>query len=101
MKARTLLISLLVVLLLALLGTVSWLVWANFFPIPLHLKTAIVERVTLTKSIEASGELIPSMQVGVVSELPGKIVEVFVTSGDQVEEGQLLIRLDSTQLELE
>src|SRR3990170_1305598 len=101
MKARIILVSLLVILLFALLGTVTWMVWANFFPTPLRLKTAKVERADLAKSVETSGELIPSVQVGVVSELSGKIVEVYVASGQQVEAGQLIARLDSTQLELE
>lgn len=100
MKPRHLGIAALVVFLLALLGGVSWLFWTSFGQRPVALKTAEVKRGPLSQNIETSGELVPSTQVDVVAELSGRVVEFFVEAGDEVEAGQLLVRLDSTELEL-
>lgn len=53
------------------------------------------------KQLELTGELAPLRQVVVVPPLPGRVVEIKVAEGDPVFKGQLLIRMDSTQQELQ
>ncbi|MGC9356401.1 MAG: efflux RND transporter periplasmic adaptor subunit [Anaerolineae bacterium] len=60
----------------------------------------VVERGTLQDSIEASGNLTPARERSLIFETQGRVAEVYVTEGDRVTEGQPLVRLDATSLEL-
>ncbi|MEW5785555.1 MAG: efflux RND transporter periplasmic adaptor subunit [Bacillota bacterium] len=60
---------------------------------------AVLEEVG--KQLELTGELAPLRQVVVVPPLPGRVIEIKVAEGDPVFKGQLLIRMDSTQQELQ
>lgn len=53
------------------------------------------------KRLELSGELIPLRQVIVVPSMPGRVAEIRVAEGQRVREGQLLIRMENTQQELQ
>jgi HlyD family secretion protein len=46
-------------------------------------------------AIQASGQ-IEAKQIGVASEVPGRVLEVYVNEGDPVEAGDLLLRLDDS-----
>ncbi len=52
-------------------------------------------------SILASGNLVYRQEVQLSSEVMGKVAEVLVKEGDQVEKGQVLMRLDPTTLRAE
>ncbi|MGD8858780.1 MAG: efflux RND transporter periplasmic adaptor subunit [Myxococcales bacterium] len=54
----------------------------------------------LTVTAQASGKVEPHTQVEVKSRAPGEVIEIFVTEGEEVEAGQLLLRLDPTPTEL-
>lgn len=73
------------ILFLLIVATISsFLIWANF---------AELDEVT-----RGSGRVIPSMQLQVIQNLEGGIVqEVLVREGEQVAAGQILMRLDTTQ----
>ena len=57
-----------------------------------------VERGTLVVKVSATGNLQPTNQVEVGSELSGIVEEVFVDVNDRVEDGQEIARLDRSKL---
>ena len=63
--------------------------------------TANVEARDISFSINAAGEIGPADQVSVRPEINGKIAELPVDIGDKVKKGQLLCRLDDTDLQTE
>jgi HlyD family secretion protein len=62
---------------------------------------ANVEARDISFSIIAAGEIGPADQVSVRPEINGKIAELPVDIGDSVKKGQLLCRLDDTDLQTE
>lgn len=73
-----------IILWLAVLFLVVALTWANF---------AVLDEVTT-----GQGKVIPSKQIQLIQNLEGGIVkEILVQEGDIVEEGQVLVVLDSTR----
>lgn len=61
-------------------------------------KTEAVEFGTLVVTVSATGNLQPTNQVEVGSELSGIVNQVFVDDNDQVKKGQELARLDTSKL---
>ena len=68
---------------------------------PVQFKTQAAERGDLTIIVNATGNLKPTNQVDVSSELSGIIKSVNVDYNDHVKVGQILARLDATKLEAE
>lgn len=62
--------------------------------------TALEER-DLHESVTVSGQVSAYAEVKVLAELPGRIEEVHVCLGDRVEKGELLLRLDSRDQEVQ
>lgn len=62
---------------------------------------ANVEARDISFAITAAGEIGPADQVSVRPEINGKIAELPVDIGDEVKKGQLLCRLDDTDLQTE
>ncbi len=60
------------------------------------MRTARVERGTLTASVTASGTVRPYAQVEVRSRSTGTVVDVKVQEGDSVTKGQLLVVIDDS-----
>src|SRR6266436_8614958 len=56
-------------------------------------------RPELRSTVTASGEVRPVRYIKLTSEVPGRILEIFVNAGDQVTKGQSLVRIDPTQLQ--
>jgi HlyD family secretion protein len=56
-------------------------------------------RPELRSTVTASGEVRPVQYIKLTSEVPGRILEIFVNAGDQVKKGQALVRVDPTQLQ--
>ena len=64
----------------------SFLVWAAYAP--------------LDEVVRGGGKVVPVMKNQVLQNLEGGIVnEIFVTEGDRVEAGQLLVKLDETRFQ--
>ena len=63
-------------------------------------RVAVVSRTSIVKVIRATGHLELTDQVEVPAPFEGQLVEVLVQSGDGVEEGQLLARLDTSSAEV-
>lgn len=62
-------------------------------------RTAAVTRGDLVVSVTATGNLQPTNQVDVGSELSGTVESVYVDDNDRVKRGQVLARLDVSKLE--
>ncbi len=60
--------------------------------------TAEITRGDLTVTVSATGSLAPTHQVDVGSELSGTVESVYADDNDQVKEGQILARLDTSKL---
>ena len=56
-------------------------------------------RPELKSTVTASGEVRPVRYIKLTSEVPGRILEIYVNPGDQVNKGQPLVRVDPTQLQ--
>lgn len=69
----------------AIFAVLIWLlIWANY--------------AELDKIIRGDGKVVPSSKIQLVQNLEGGIVsEMYVQSGDKVEKGQSLLKLDNTQ----
>lgn len=65
------------------------------------ISTANVEARDISFAIIAAGEIGPADQVSVRPEINGKIAELPVDIGDKVRKGELLCRLDDTDLQSE
>jgi HlyD family secretion protein len=59
----------------------------------------IEARLELRSVVTASGEVRPVQFINLTSEVAGRIEEIYVNPGDQVQRGQPLVRLDPTQLQ--
>src|SRR5690606_41856655 len=58
------------------------------------METAPVTRGDLTVTAEAAGQIEPIRLVEVKSKASGEITEILIETGDVVEAGQLLVRID-------
>lgn len=92
--------SWLLLLLVVALGVGGYLFWqSNGDQSVPKYRTASVERGTLTVTVSATGNLQPTNQVDVGSELSGIVDQVFVDDNDEVKKGQLLAQLDTAKLQ--
>ncbi len=66
-------------------------------PVPVQVVT--VTRGSITKNITLAGKITPYLEVGVTPKVSGKVVSVPVDVGDTVREGQVLVQLDTTDVE--
>lgn len=93
MRSRTLIASLLVIAGLAAAFAVS-----RRGPRPTVVDTATVARVQSLRSfVTASGELVAVRSADIGSSVMGRLVQLHVTEGDRVREGQLLAVIDPEQ----
>lgn len=58
-----------------------------------------VEKHDLTSIVSASGEVKPKKNVNISAHVPGRIVKIGVEEGQRIQEGDFLLKLDSTQYE--
>lgn len=58
-----------------------------------------VKKGELISKVSASGEIKPRKYVNMSSNIPGMIEKIYVKEGEKVKEGQILLKLDSTQYE--
>src|SRR4051812_29538200 len=65
------------------------------------ISNASVEERDISFAITAAGEIGPADQVSVRPEINGKIAELPVDLGDRIKKGELLCRLDDSDLQTE
>jgi len=66
-----------------------------------HTEIVSVERGSIATSVTAVGSVRPGVETVLSFEIGGRIREVLVRPGQHVQNGELLVRIDSAQLELE
>ena len=87
-----------IVIVLALFGAVASYLTSEKVTVT-QFKTADVQQGDLTVTVTATGDLEPVNQVDVGTEISGTIESVEVDYNDQVKVGQVLVRLNTDQLQ--
>ena len=96
-RRKKIIIAVIVVAVLALIVIIS--VFASRKE-ELEVTTVKLEvRPELRSTVTASGEVRPVRYIKLTSEVPGRILEIYVNAGDPVKKGQQLVRVDPTQLQ--
>jgi HlyD family secretion protein len=62
------------------------------------IRRATVERGELLVSVGATGSIVPKQEANLSFDVPGRVVKVWVETGDEVTAGDELARLDNTNL---
>lgn len=88
----------LLVVLALLAGAYTWSRWSNQPVSPVY-RTEVIARGDLTVSVSATGNVQPTNQVDVGSELSGIVDKVLVEENDRVRRNQVLALLDASKLE--
>jgi HlyD family secretion protein len=83
---------------LLLLGVIAIAYFGRREPAPSYA-TAVVQRGDLRVTVSATGNLQPTNEVEVGSELSGLVTAVNVDNNDQVTRGQVLARIDTARLQ--
>ncbi len=92
-----------VVGLIVVLAVALFAVWGQSAPnaaAPEEADTVRVERKPLVASISASGSVSPKAQVALNFGAPGTVGQVSIVEGQAVRKGDVLARLDATELDL-
>jgi HlyD family secretion protein len=85
---------------LIVLGILAFLLLRGSFKAQVpRYRTETVTRGTLVVTVSATGNLQPTNQVDVGSEISGTVESVLVDDNDRVKKGQVLARLDTSRLE--
>ena len=71
--------------------------WVRFAPVPVAAHT--VEQGTVVAEAMGTGTLEARVKATISPKISGRIVEVLVDQGDRVEAGQVLVRLDDSDLQ--
>lgn len=101
MKRKILYAVLGVVLVAAVAGGLVWRSRRRAAQGQEELRSAVVERGKMVVEVTASGSVQPAQQVNLALEASGHVSDVPVELGDRVEAGDLLVSLDTEQLQLQ
>jgi len=80
--------------LLAATGFAGWRLWA-----PPEVRTAPVQRGAAVRAVYATGTVEPTVMMPIAPRVAGRLQELHVDEGSMVTRGQVLARLDDTDLE--
>jgi RND family efflux transporter MFP subunit len=85
--------------LLAVAGIVAWR-WAHPSGVPVQVATAqaVVGEGVAGSILDASGYVVARRQATVASKITAKMVELDIEEGDQVKAGQIIAKLDDTNI---
>jgi HlyD family secretion protein len=97
-RARLILITASVVVALGLIAFFVWRHQVATRPVVSPFVTEPLKRGDISLTITATGNLEPTNEVTVGSELSGTTLEVYVDTNDRVKKGQPLAKLDSSKL---
>lgn len=95
---------LITLIILVTLGAGGYWAYQNFFAEPAEepvqeREEHTIERGTLSAMVNATGTILPERQTTLSFKSPGRVAEVTVQEGQVVEEGEILARLETTDLE--
>ncbi|GAA5522931.1 efflux RND transporter periplasmic adaptor subunit [Aliifodinibius salicampi] len=66
---------------------------------PLQVEVAVAEPTTLQRKISSTGSILANETVDLRSEVSGKITSIFLKEGQSVQEGDLLIKINDSELQ--
>lgn len=101
MKRKTLYVILGLVAAAAVAGGLFWRSRQQSARAAEDLRSAVVERGDMLVTVSASGHIRPAAQADLSFAASGQVAEVLVEVGDEVEAGDVLVRLDAERLNLE
>lgn len=61
--------------------------------------TVLAEEKNVTLLLNASGKIVPVQNVNISPKNPGTVTQLYVEQGDKVEQGQILARMDSADIQ--
>src|SRR3954471_14905718 len=96
-KRKKIIIAVSAVAVLALIIIIS--VFASRKEVPEVTTVKLEVKPELRQTVTASGEIRPIRYIKLTSEVPGRILEIYVNPGDIVKQNQALVRIDPTQLQ--
>src|SRR6266567_6968394 len=96
-RKKKVIIAVSAVVVLALIVIISVLASRKDEPEVTTVKVDV--RPELKSTVTASGEVRPIQYIKLTSEVPGRILEIYVNPGDIVKKNQALVRVDPTQLQ--
>jgi HlyD family secretion protein len=96
-RKKKVIIAVTAVVVLALIVIISVVASRRDEPEVTSVKVEV--RPELRSTVTASGEVRPIQYIKLTSEVPGRILEIYVNAGDVVKKGQSLVRVDPTQLQ--
>ena len=101
MKRNGMIIGGIVIILLMVAGMFGWeTLSANAAAENNHVQTTPVQRGTLVATVSAAGNVTAPEQATLTFETTGRVALVNVQAGDAVKKGQVLMSLDTTDLDL-
>jgi len=101
MKREMFIVGTVVLLIVIVAGFLSWQkVTTRTAAANMRVQTATVERGTIAATVSAAGNVTPPEEAVIAFQTAGRVAKVNVQVGDVVKKGQLLMELDTTDLEL-
>src|SRR5512142_959540 len=101
MKRNGMIIGGIVIILLMVAGIFGWeTLSANAAAENNRVQTATVQRGTLVATVSAAGNVTAPQQSALTFQTTGRVAQVNVQAGDAVKKGQVLMMLDTTELDL-
>lgn len=67
----------------------------------LKVHTEVVRSERLVESLSTTGTILANERVDVVSEISGKVIDILFAEGSRVKAGQVLVKIDATELAAE
>lgn len=95
-------LTIVLVVVIVIIAIIAWMLnglnaaMSNIVQVP---QTLTLERMDLEQTVSGTGKLQSSNSRDVTSSLSYEIKEIFVEEGDRVEQGDLLAKLDTTELD--
>ena len=81
------------------LGTASWISVTQTREQGIEVRFDTVDRRDLVETVTASGNIRAGRVVDISSDVSARVAELYIEEGDDVEAGQVLIRLDPTRFD--
>lgn len=94
-KSGVIVLSILGLLIIAVLGMV---LFQEKEPDGIRVETEKAEQRTVVETVTASGEIEPETQVVISSEVSGEIIYLGAEEGDNVQKGQVLVRINPEEI---
>ena len=95
---------LIILIVLLLLGGVSWVIYRQIVVLPKQeakrsQQTITAAKENLTVTVSANGTVQPEMAINISPKTSGILKKLFVKEGDLVKQGQLLAKMDDSNLQ--